>query len=91
MLPLKDLNPTRRIPVVTYSFISENEIVAVFGDENQLVRSDMWKINGPLLSRGGICAKSGGLRLPSGGGICKAYRFQISTPFQKLFLQPISW
>ncbi len=28
-------------------FISENGIVAVPGDENQIVRSDMWKINGP--------------------------------------------
>jgi hypothetical protein len=35
-------------------FISENGIVAVLGDENQFVRSDMWTINGPLLSRGGI-------------------------------------
>ncbi len=52
----------RNTLVITASdhFISENGIVAVFGDENQFVRGDMWKINGSLLSRGGTWTKSGG-------------------------------
>ena len=32
---------------INNNFVSENGTVAVFGDENQFVRSDMWKINGP--------------------------------------------
>ncbi len=39
-------------------FISENEIVAVLGDENQFVRSHMWKNNGSLLSGGSARIKS---------------------------------
>ena len=35
------------IIAATVQFISENGIVAVPGDENQIVRSDIWKINGP--------------------------------------------
>ncbi len=35
------------IIAATVQFISENEIVAVPGDENQIVRSDIWKISGP--------------------------------------------
>ena len=40
------------------NFISENEIVTVLGDENQLVKGDICEINRPLSFERGIWIKS---------------------------------
>ena len=78
------------------NFISEKGIVAVLGDENQIVRSDMWKINRPLLSRGDICAKSGGAPLTVGRRHLQGVSLSNTDPFSeaipptdKLVDQPI--
>jgi hypothetical protein len=65
------------------NFISENGIVAVFGDEDQLVKGDIRKINRPLSFERGIWINSRAMTSTAGRWLFEGTSLSMNDPFSE--------